>query len=76
VDEARIKLEGIAIICPAEHRECLEKLDEFARATPASRRSEFTLTDRYLWMKGAPVSYTLLLIAPEAGFVAPVTKAN
>jgi hypothetical protein len=75
-DEARIKREGIAIICASEHQQCIEKLDAFARAAPASRRSEFTLTGRYLWMKGAPASYTLLLVAPETGFVAPVPKTN
>ncbi|HLL27711.1 MAG TPA: glycosyltransferase family 39 protein [Xanthobacteraceae bacterium] len=70
-DEARIKREGIAVFCPSDVPGCMEKLEAFARAAPASRRSEFTLTDRYLGISGESVAYTFIAIAPGMLSTAP-----
>jgi 4-amino-4-deoxy-L-arabinose transferase-like glycosyltransferase len=70
-NEGRIKREGIAVFCPTEVRQCMEILESFARSAPASRRSEFTLTDRYLGIKGATVSYVMIAIAPGQLMTSP-----
>ena len=70
-NESRIKQEGIAVFCPTDNRPCMEKLETFARAAPASRRSEFTLTDRYLGMKGATVNYAMIAITPGQLLTSP-----
>jgi hypothetical protein len=65
-DDARVKREGIALLCPVEKRRCMDKLDAFTRVAADSRRVEVTVARRYLGMQQAPVNYTLVLIVPES----------
>jgi hypothetical protein len=76
VDDARIKREGIALVCAAEDQICLDKVETFARAAPECKRTNITIARSYLGMKGKPESYTLTMIAPESPSAAPATKAN
>jgi hypothetical protein len=75
-DDARIKREGIALVCPVGSQLCMDKAEAIARTAAESRRIDVTVARRYLGMQGAPDSYTLVLIAPESGFGAPATKVN
>lgn len=63
-DEARIKRDGIAIICGDQA--CIDTATAYARVAPESRRIEVTVARRYLGLGDVPTDYTLILIAPES----------
>jgi 4-amino-4-deoxy-L-arabinose transferase-like glycosyltransferase len=65
-NDARIKREGIALICRRNAQECMDKVEIIARAALESRRIDFTVVRRYLGMEGTPIDYTLALIVPES----------
>jgi 4-amino-4-deoxy-L-arabinose transferase-like glycosyltransferase len=65
-DDARIKREGIALICRRKEQACIDKAEIIARAAPESRRIDVTVVQRYLGMEGFPIDYALVLVAPES----------
>ena len=57
---ARMKRDGYALVCATDDRPCVER----ARAEPAARRSELTLTRRYLGVAGPARHYVIAAVPP------------
>ncbi len=64
-DDARIAREGVAIICPADDSGCLARMQNLIAAGPQGRRSEVTLTRRWLGLAGEPRSFVIATVPPR-----------
>jgi len=66
VNATRIEREGIAIICPAEDGGCLDGMRTLVAAGPAGRRSEVTLTRRWLGFAGPAKRFVIATVPPRS----------
>jgi hypothetical protein len=67
VDDARVKQDGIVLVCRADHPRCLDQLNEMVLASaPASRRTEVKVARRYLGLKGITQRYVVAFITPAS----------
>ena len=65
VDEARIRRDGIAIVCPQQRKACVRKMHDYA-ARYGAKVEEVTLARRFFGTFDTPVRY-LIAIIPPAG---------
>jgi 4-amino-4-deoxy-L-arabinose transferase-like glycosyltransferase len=64
VDEARIKREGIAIVCPDEMAACVQAMDTYAARYPTARTQQVILARSYFGTLDTPVHYRIEIIPP------------
>jgi hypothetical protein len=64
VDEARIKREGIALVCPAAESDCMRALDARAAKAVNARRTELDLSRVYFGIAGKSEHYVIVTIPP------------
>lgn len=65
IDEARIKREGIAVVCPTDMAWCLKEMDALAAHNAANtKRHEVTLRRQWLWLSGPPERFTIAIVPP------------
>jgi 4-amino-4-deoxy-L-arabinose transferase-like glycosyltransferase len=65
VGDNDVAQQGIAVICPNEDPGCFLDLDPLAGRSPGAKRSEITLTPRWLGLTGAPQNFTILVVPPR-----------
>ena len=63
IDEKEVKRKGIALLCPAEFTNCVEKSVTFAGN--AGRRFDFQLTRSYFGIVGPTATYVIVIAPPE-----------
>jgi 4-amino-4-deoxy-L-arabinose transferase-like glycosyltransferase len=66
VNAARIAREGIAIICPADDGACIDGMMVLTVGRPAGRRSEVTLTRRWLGLASEPRRFVIATVPPRS----------
>jgi hypothetical protein len=66
VDEARIKREGIAIVCPVPETNCVEAMNGYAARYPDAQIEDVNLARRYFGALDQPVRYLIVTIPPRA----------
>jgi len=66
VDDARIAREGIAVVCPAAAKGCIDAGVALAKDRPASRQVEVELTRRYFGIAGKSERYTIVIVPPRS----------
>jgi len=64
-DTARILREGMAIMCEAGDPNCLKAIEIFSAISPGGRRTEVTLTRRWLGFENAPKRFMIATIPPR-----------
>ena len=64
-DSARIVRDGMAIMCEAADPNCLKAVEIFSAISPGGRRSEVTLTRRWLGFENAPKRFMIATIPPR-----------
>jgi len=64
-DDARIARDGMAIMCEAGDPNCLKAIEIFSAISPGGRRTEVTLTRRWLGFESAPKRFTIATIPPR-----------
>ena len=65
VDEARLRRDGLALVCPARETTCARGIEAFAQDWPGARRVEVTLERTYLGTAGSSGRY-VIVVAPPA----------
>jgi 4-amino-4-deoxy-L-arabinose transferase-like glycosyltransferase len=63
IDAAQVARDGIALVCPVEERDCMRELDR--RAGAGARRSEVTVTRRYLGADDPPDRFVIAVVPPK-----------
>jgi 4-amino-4-deoxy-L-arabinose transferase-like glycosyltransferase len=71
VDDARIRREGIAIVCPEQDMDCNRVLDSYAEQTPGAQSEETILARRYFGTLDSPERYRIVVIIPNTSNHAP-----
>jgi hypothetical protein len=74
-DEARIQRDGILFYCPEAEALCMNAFVARA-AKSAGRRSEVTISRRFLGLAGAPVRYAIMAVPPAGSPVLPARTAS
>ena len=64
-DDARMARDGMAIMCEAGDPNCLKAIDIFSAISPGGRRTEVTLTRRWLGFENAPKRFMIATIPPR-----------
>ncbi len=64
-DARRIARDGIAMVCAAVDRDCIESLEARAAPMPSATRSEVTLTRSHNGAPGAPMRYLIAILLPQ-----------
>jgi len=65
VDAAHIAREGAVIMCPADDDYCMRNLNDLTARGPAGRRTELTLSRRWLWLDGPARRFVVATIPPR-----------
>jgi 4-amino-4-deoxy-L-arabinose transferase-like glycosyltransferase len=65
VDDARLAREGVAIICAAADRKCLQRMERQLARGPAGRRRDVTLTRHWLGFESAPRNFVIVTVPPR-----------
>ena len=65
VNRMRIMHEGIAIACPSDGMNCLERMAAVSATGPIGRMTEVTLTPHWLGLQGRPRSFVIATIPPR-----------
>ena len=65
VDPARLKRDGIALVCPVTKTDCVDDAEARAKTAPGAKRSEITLARSYLGIPGKPQRYLIVTIPPQ-----------
>jgi hypothetical protein len=65
VNRMRIMHEGIAIACPSDDMNCLERMAAVSATGPIGRMTEVTLTPHWLGLQGRPRSFVIATIPPR-----------
>lgn len=63
VDDARIRRQGLAIVCPEPVTFCLQKMDDYV-ARYGAKVEDVTLARRFFGMSDTPVRYRIAIIQP------------
>lgn len=63
--EARIARDGIALVCPAERRDCLADIARQAARGPTRQRVEVEIVRDHFGIPGAPARYVIVTISPR-----------
>ena len=66
IDDALIRREGMAMICPESVYTCMRMLEGYAEHYRATVTEHVTLTRNYLGEPGVPVLYEIAIIPPRA----------
>jgi 4-amino-4-deoxy-L-arabinose transferase-like glycosyltransferase len=65
VDEARVKREGIAVVCPTDMEWCLKEMEALAAHNAGNtKRHEVTLRRQWLWLSSPPARFTIAIVPP------------
>lgn len=65
VDAARIKRDGIAIVCPRPEASCIEAMNAYAARYPGATADEVALARRYFGWRDKSVTYRILIVPPQ-----------
>ena len=63
IDERQVAREGLAAVCHADNKPCVD--EAMRRAGPAARQSEITVARYYAGTAGAPARYLIVTIPPK-----------
>ena len=64
IDDAQVARDGIVLVCPAGETPCMAALARFAARKPASRRTEVSITRRYLGTADTPDRFVIVTVPP------------
>jgi 4-amino-4-deoxy-L-arabinose transferase-like glycosyltransferase len=65
VDDKRIAHEGMAMVCPAEDKECLEAMTEYRKRAPDGPAIEVELARHWLGLAGPPQRFIIATLPPQ-----------
>jgi hypothetical protein len=65
VDDARIKREGIVIVCPVPEAACVDALNSYAARATGAQIEDVDLARRLFGALDQPVRYRILVIPPQ-----------
>jgi len=66
VDDASIRRDGMAMICPESVYACMRTLEGFGEHYHAAATEHISLASSYLGEQGTPVAYEIVIIPPHA----------
>ncbi|HZP78409.1 MAG TPA: glycosyltransferase family 39 protein [Pseudolabrys sp.] len=62
---ARIRNDGLAIICRADSQHCLSEAQTWIAKAPAGKRTEVTVARKHAGIAGTPERYVLIMVPPQ-----------
>jgi hypothetical protein len=65
VDDARLARDGAVIICPQDDGVCRKNMDDLTARGPAGKRTEVTLTRRWLGFESEPRRFVIATVPPR-----------
>jgi 4-amino-4-deoxy-L-arabinose transferase-like glycosyltransferase len=65
VDAARIRRDGIAIVCPLREKACVSTMNDYAARNPGLEIKEVNLARLYFGSFDTPVRYRILIVPPH-----------
>jgi 4-amino-4-deoxy-L-arabinose transferase-like glycosyltransferase len=65
VNRMRLLREGVAIICPSDGMNCLERMAAVSASAPIGKMTEVTLTPQWLGLRGRPKDFVITTIPPR-----------